>query len=88
MIEQSDSGNETSDCPSPVFDPKGGYGAAQPNEDDESITKFIQMEHPATFFMLNSILPINAPEGAPPNIRFVESYDDPVVSDDASIFES
>ncbi len=32
-----------------------------------------------------SIVPISAPEGAPPNIPFVESDDTPVASDDASV---
>ncbi len=34
------------------------------------------------------ILPLNSPEGAPPNIPFVESNDAPVASDDASFADS
>ncbi len=34
------------------------------------------------------IVPLNAPEGAPPNIPFVESDDAPVASDDASVANS
>ncbi len=64
MIEQSDSKSETSDHPPPVFVLEGENGAAQTNEDNESI---------------------NAPEGAPPNIPFVESDDSPVASDCASV---
>ncbi len=35
-----------------------------------------------------SIVPLNAPEGAPPNIPFVESNDSPVAPDDASVANS
>ncbi len=54
LIKQSDNYCETSNCQPPVFVPQGGDGAAQPNENDVSIT------------------PINAPEGVPPIISFVE----------------
>ncbi len=37
MSELSNSDSETSDCPPPVFVPEGGHGAAQPDEDHESI---------------------------------------------------
>ncbi len=36
LIVQSDSGNETSDCPCTVFVPKRKNDTAQSNEDDES----------------------------------------------------
>ncbi len=35
-----------------------------------------------------SIIPINATEGEPPNIPFVESNDDPVASNSASVVNS
>ncbi len=46
-MEQSDSDSETSAHPPSVFVPEGQNGAAQPDEDDESM---LQREHPQHTF--------------------------------------
>ncbi len=71
LIEQSDSDSETSDCPCPVFVPKEGNFAAQPDEYDESI---IPINDPEQVTSNKSFVEFDGAPVAPDSASVVDSY--------------
>ncbi len=73
MAELSDSDSETSEHSPPVFVPEGGYGAANPNDNHESIISIHAQE---------------LAKGATAIILVVDLDDAPVATDSASFADS